>query len=279
MTRVTHAEFLRLENRKAQIKSKLDNNRHQLDILSSEQLIQVWQDKVGPAVAQTVLPALKESTNYVAPTLDSITLGRVASDLGILGRIQTKMVQGKQYVIIKGLAGRRSLIQGTRYLASNAKMVELALTKEGVNKSIVSGARITIYLVVPLNVVKYILDDEATLGLLVGETATDLVKIGIGAIVSSLAVSGAIAVAASAGVSMFALGPLAIAVIVGLVAGAILNSIDKQYNITDSLVSKLSSISEKLRNIDNNGRNIINKFNEKIEDCHDNFWDYGVQCF
>ncbi|WP_221793555.1 hypothetical protein [Oceanobacter mangrovi] len=74
MTRVTHAEFLRLENRKAQIKSKLDNNRHQLDILSSEQLIQVWQDKVGPAVAQTVFPALKESTNYVVPALDSITL-------------------------------------------------------------------------------------------------------------------------------------------------------------------------------------------------------------
>ena len=75
---------------------------------------------------------------------------------------------------------------------------------------------------------------------MIGTLAVDIAKVAIGAGASFVAVStiyGAAAVGAS-----FALGPLAVAVIVGVAAGVILDYLDDCYKLKERLTTMLRSV-------------------------------------
>lgn len=188
----------------------------------------------------TTLDAIKTLAGLVAPGMDSMTLTRLVNELGISGNVVIKKVNNKSYAIIKGFAGQRKLLRGTRFLATNPKIVDLAIGRVGINRAIASGARLTFALYIPINILKAVLDDKPTLMKFIGTTATDLVKIGISSLVASAAAQGVAAMTA------FAAGPFVVAIVVGLGVALALDELDKRYKITDSLVAKMEEITDKM---------------------------------
>lgn len=215
------------------IKTKVKQNSQVLDLFSVEQLIRGWEKKTGKEIAEVTGKSLRSAADYASATVDSATALKLISDLGVKGQVVIKNVKGKQYVIFKGQAGTRSIFTGTRYLATNPKVVDMAVGSLGVNKSIASGARLTIFLVVPLNILNHYLDDQSTMTRLVGKTATDLVKVGASAAIASLAATATVAV------TTLAAGPLIVAIVVGLAVAATLDALDKKYGVTEALIKAM----------------------------------------
>jgi hypothetical protein len=214
---------------KQSLQHTLNKNQYTLDILSVEDLMAGWEEKTGKSRQEILFDNATLAANHVSPTIDATVAAKLVKDLGFSGEVIIKTVKGKQYAIFKGLPGTRSIFTGTRYLADNAKVVDMAIGRRGVNKAIVSGARLTIYLVIPLNILRAILDDKYTLSKLIGQTAYDLASVGISVALASVAAT------ATAAFTTLAAGPIVVAIVVGLGVGWTMIALDKRYGIVDKL--------------------------------------------
>jgi hypothetical protein len=218
----------------AEVKSKISNNKRTLDIFPTEELIKAWESKTGKEFSLEAGETARSLSNYASAMLDTKTTIRLISDLGIKGTVVLKNLKGRQYIIFKGYAGNRSIFTASRYLAKNPKVIDMAIGKVGVNKSIISGARVTVFLIVPLNILNYILDDQQTMFRLLGTTATDLIKVGAGAAVASLLATSV------ATITTIAAGPLVVAIAIGIATGYTLDLLDQKFGVTEALVKALS---------------------------------------
>lgn len=217
----------------AAIKIKIKQNSQTLDVLSTADLINAWEKTTAKDIAQHIGETTRAGANYVSAVLDTKTATSLIKDLGHDGKVILKNINGKQYVIFKGLAGNRSIFTGTRYLASNPKIVDMAIGKVGANRAIISGARITIFIVVPLNVLNYILNDRQTMSQLFGITATDLFKVGAASAIASLAAT------TTATLTTLVAGPIVVAIVVGIATALALDALDKKFGVTDALIKAI----------------------------------------
>jgi hypothetical protein len=172
---------------------------------------------------------------YIAPFVDGVTLARLVKDLGINGKAVTKEVNGRQYVIFSGYAGHRTLFRGTRYSQNNHKIIQMGIGKMGIKHMVKSGARLTIYLTVPLSVLEVILSDEVTMSRLLGTVAANLVKVGLAAIAG--AVIGVVSVMIFKTVAV----PVVLAIVISLAIGHTVDAIDKQYGLTQKIAELIES--------------------------------------
>lgn len=175
---------------------------------------------------------------YGAVGVDSVALSRLFWDLGgfpkgVIAQAYEKVVNGQRYIILKGFPGLRQKLSGTRYLASNPKVVRMGLGQLGANQAIKSGGVITIVAMAAFRFVDYFLTDEQTLAHLVGNLATDVVKIGI---TMAASWAGATVVAS---LTTLAIGPLAAVVLVGALVGYLTGRLDENYGLTKVLVDVL----------------------------------------
>ncbi|MGH1471538.1 MAG: hypothetical protein ACRBCS_10115 [Cellvibrionaceae bacterium] len=212
------------------LQSKIAKNSHSLDIISAEDLISLWKEKTGKTSLEDIGSA---TSQFASPVIDSLTALKLVNDLGLNGKIETKIIKGKAYVIFKGYAGQRSIFSGTRYLANHPKVIDMAIGSRGVGNAVISGARLTIYLTIPLTIAKFILEDDKTMSRLIGTLATDIVKVGISTMLAGLT---GLAVAA---ITTLAAGPLIAAIAVGVVSSIALNALDDQFQITEKLISAM----------------------------------------
>ncbi|MFT7681234.1 MAG: hypothetical protein ACI935_000681 [Moritella dasanensis] len=229
------------------IKEKVSDNVQSINILSTEQLLNAWQKVTNQSVSD-LMNSVRFSSNFAAAALDSITVMKVIKDLGINGSVVLKTVGAKQYVIFKGYAGLRSIFTATRYLSTNVKVVDMAIGKVGVRNSIISGTRLTIYLIVPMNIINVILSDEQSMSRLIGSTSTDLIKLGIAGILAAI-------VSASGVAATYAVGPLIVAIAVGLLVSAALDAMDNHFGVTEALI----------KFIDNSIDNTVGSFAREID--------------
>jgi len=187
---------------------------------------------------------------------------KICNELGFKGRIIDKKVNGKLYIIIKGFPGKRNILTGTKYLASNTKIVKMALGSIELKKRIKSGGMLTFALTVSLDILEAVLDDESTMESLIGTIASDLIKIGIGSIIAGAAGLGVGAV------TTIACGPLVVAIGVGFAVGWALDSIDDHYNLTDKLIQALedfsADLSEKYESIEHDLSRQMHEFERQI---------------
>ncbi len=182
---------------------------------------------------QSVDFAKRNVSPYLSPIMDTITLGKVVKDLGIACKFESRVINGRQYIVFGGYAGRRALLRGTVYSANNAKVVQMAIGALGIKNMVRIGAKITIVATVPLTIVQCIIEDKFTLANLIGRTTADLIKVGIGALAGGLA---GLMVGA---VTTTAVVPIAFAIAVSVGIGWILQRVDDHYGLTDSLVAAL----------------------------------------
>jgi hypothetical protein len=116
----------------------------------------------------------------------------------------------------------------------------MAIGSLGITNMVKRGARLTIYLTVPLTILECILRDQATMASLIGHVASDLIKVGISSLISAMAglVVGSLVTVAAA--------PIFAVIAAGVFTGIVLETIDQQYGLTDKLVAVLEKYSDKM---------------------------------
>ncbi|MFV8451601.1 hypothetical protein ACNO65_16310 [Vibrio campbellii] len=203
--------------------------KHQiLYLLSAEQLADL-HDQMNLANARS-------GAGYASSILDFKTLSQMARDLGIKGRIFEKVIAGDKYVLFNGKLGFKSIFTKT---ASNTQVVDMALGKaSAIASSVRSGARLTIFLSVPIIILQHILKDRVLLTDLVADLSITIVKVGVSSIVA------AVAATIVGTVTTIAAAPLAVAIFVGLAVGYSLDKLDEALSITDKMSLILSEIED-----------------------------------
>jgi hypothetical protein len=201
-----------------------------------------WSSRPVPSLTEldAVGFAKRNVAPYVSPILDVCTLSLVLKDLGLNGRAIPKVINGRQYIILSGYAGLRKYLPGTIYSANNRKIIQMAIGSLGITNMVKNGARLTIRLTVPLTVLECFLRDQATMASLIGHVASDLIKVGINALISAiigLGVGSVVTVAAA---------PIAVTIVCGIIMGALFEDIDQQYGLTDNLVAVLEQYSDEM---------------------------------
>lgn len=173
---------------------------------------------------------LKTIAGLTVPAQDILLANKLILELGLMGRAVAQDLYGKTYIVLKGYPGLRQNLTGTRYLESHPKVVDLAIGQTGMNARIISGVRLSIFIAVPLNVLQCFLSNQSSLIKLIGTTATDIVKLGISALV------GSVAAFAVASVTTVVVGPLIAAIGLGVMTSFALEYIDNKFGVTAALI-------------------------------------------
>lgn len=222
-------------------------------VLDRDAIMRLWLfDKVDAGrLSQMEADALwrryqtesKFVANYFSVTDDAALLAKLARDLRHpLARCYFKSYGGKVHIIFKGRAGVRRILTGTRYGVQNAKVINMGLGRAGVRASARGGTIVSIFLLTAWNIADYVVRDEATLGQLIGAIAADVSKAAIAGGVGAMAGAAMVGTA----IGTFALGPLAVAVVVGIGVGVALDWIDNRYQLTQKLQAKVEQLIDQL---------------------------------
>jgi len=187
-----------------------------------------------------VAGALEKSGKAIPLILDFNALIRVCKEVGISSRVKYKIIDGHQYVIFTRPPSSPGILLGVAYPTDSRKIIRLAIGRMGVKNFIAGGARLTIYLSVPISVLRATLSDYGLMASMIGHVAMDLVKIGIATLVAY------IAGVTLGGIITWTIFPLIAAIGVGSFSFARLNDIDKNYRLTDKLVTTIEKYMENL---------------------------------
>jgi hypothetical protein len=196
---------------------------------------------------EVVTFAKKNVAPYVSPILDAGTLTLVCKDLGITGRAIPKVINGRQYIAFTGYPGLRTRFPGTIYSANNRKIITMAIGALGIKNMVKTGGILTISITVPLAILEAFLLDHSSIYELVGNLASDLIKIGISSVI------GAVVGIAFGGIVTVAALPIAITIAVSVGAGIGLAALDKQYKLTEKLSVTLENLSNQIVEGTHNG--------------------------
>lgn len=227
---------------------------YEIFVLDRDAMMRLWlHDKIDRRImsqleADKLWRRYQTETKFVAnyfSVLDDIALlTKLARDLKHpLARCYFKRYNGKLHIVFKGRAGIRTILTGTRYGVQNAKVINMGLGRAGVKASAKGGTIVSIFLLTAWNIADYVMRDEATLGQLIGSIAADVTKAalagGVGYAMGAAMVGTA--------VGTFALGPLAVAVVVGIGVGVALDWLDNRYQLTQKLQAMVQDVLDRLQ--------------------------------
>ncbi|RXJ65226.1 hypothetical protein CRV08_15665 [Halarcobacter ebronensis] len=188
-----------------------------------------------------------------------------------------KEIKGKSYVILKGFAGLRETLKGSKYLLSNPQVGAFAATAKDIVSwsSIVNGTKITIFISSAFSLIDYFTtkDGKADFTDIVVNLLTGIGKALISYWVGVAIVAGTLAL--FTGVALPALAVFAIGATVSILTGAIMNWMDDKYEWTISLQEKVNELQEsfnkKIEQIEEDVDNAIYRF---FRDFEVEFWNW-----
>jgi len=253
-----------------ELQQHFESNRHEVYGMDSRLMLELWKEQALAEGAteeearQTLLDKLLEwdlkeaweqiraapefAAKWTSTTMDSVLLAKLAQDMNAGGSIistyRINEYNGRQYIIFKGSQKLRKLVTGTRYLVNNTKIVQLGIGKLGAARTVVAGMRLTLILTVAFRSVDTLMRDEATWHDFVGGLATDLVKTSIA---GGAALIGSALGATGAATGAFVLGPLFLAIAIGVGTGLVLEKLDERYGFTKSLIEGLREADRDIR--------------------------------
>jgi hypothetical protein len=250
------------------LQQTMQQSRADLLVLSPEQYMSILQDKAekNPVLGETLRKQLagSEFGNHWKTTLSVnannpavIPVSQAATD----ARLITKTIQalgwagvatyikvmpnGKSLIILKGYAGHRdAMLQGTRLLDSNPKMIQMGLGMHGLKNVAKGGFILGIVVATGMETLDYIFNDEKTMFDLVGGIGVEAVKGGLAAAVGLI--FGGLIVVSGAATTIVAVIPLAVMAVVVLVTSFTLNRVDSQYKIKEGVIAALKEFSDKV---------------------------------
>jgi hypothetical protein len=162
----------------------------------------------------------------------SLTIRTIVMELGIAGRYYIKRYGDRDYIVFKGFAGARKMLTGTRYGINHHKIMELKMTRSGMRAAAREGLIFGILFSAVVDITDYVTNDRETLGELFGTFGMDVAK---GLIATGAAYAVGVGAAAMMGTAVIALGPVVLAVVVGVGLSLALDAIDNHYHLTQKL--------------------------------------------
>ncbi|WDE09547.1 hypothetical protein [Thalassomonas haliotis] len=156
----------------------------------------------------------KGLSSYIPVTLDVKALTALAAEMqrsgNMFSKYQVKTYSGKAHIIFKGYPALRQHLTGTRYLASNPKVIQLGVGKLGAMSSIKGGFIISLIVSAAFHSIEQLLDEEKTWHYFVAGISVDA-SIALG----STAIAGALVSMAVGTATMVTIGPLIAVVLIG----------------------------------------------------------------
>lgn len=230
------------EKEKKELQFKIQSNRHEIYVVSFEEMDTIiksspkGQKESVQAAWQKIKGKVGLGASYYASADDALTMARLIGDLGSFGaKAYIKNYGGKPHIILKGHAGLRTVLTGTKYGIKNPKVVSMGLGKAGAVAAARQGGILTFVLLTTYRVADYFLTDQATLNQLIGTLATDVVKVGV-------ATGAAILAASIAGATTIAVGPIVAVVLVGVGMSLLLEYSDHRLGITNRVIAGLDEL-------------------------------------
>ena len=160
------------------------------------------------------------------------TMARVLADFGITGTYKTKFHGGRAYIVFKGRPGLRTFFKGTRYLANNPMIVNIAAGRAAVRANVIKSMRLggvlTIVVFGGAALADQIARNEVDLSDLGVTFATDIVKY-----MASTAITAGLATLATAG-SVVVL-PGAVLLVGAIVINIGLEYLDQRFQVTATI--------------------------------------------
>ena len=151
--------------------------------------------------------------------------------------------KGATYIVLRGYAGLRSgALVGTRFLATNPRILNLGIGVNGIRHIARSSASLAIVVSTAVELGDWYFRDDATLGDLVGGIAVEVVKAGV-----SIAM-GVLAGTIAAGTTIAVL-PVVGFVLVSFGVGWALNWVDSAFGIKKMVQEGLNSLPAKLEGL------------------------------
>ena len=227
------------------LQQKIQSNKHEVYVVSFEEMDAIIKSstKANKPTVQDAWQKIKGKVglgaSYYASADDAVTMAKLAGDLGGVGaRAYIKSYGGKPHIILKGHAGLRTILTGTKYGIKNPKVVTMGLGRAGAVSSAKIGGIVSVVLLSAYRVADYFLTDQATLLQLVGSLAADIVKVGIATGASIIAAT------AIAGLTTVAIGPILAVVVVGVGVSMLLEYADKSLGITNRVIAGLDELGD-----------------------------------
>lgn len=227
---LTPQEYADILSDKARNNPRLAATLHAM--LAHSALGRYWTHTASPNAGKPwVAPAsLMVSDAYL------ITKTQIA--LGLAGaRSYIKTTATGTYIIITGYAGlRRQLLQGTRFLAANPRMVQMGLGIRGLQNVAKGGFLLSLVVGTGIETLDFIFNDEKTMHDLVGGIGVEAVKAGLA---TMIAISAGALTASVTTLVIFPLGAMALAI---FATGALLNYTDQRWKIKQNVITALKSV-------------------------------------
>lgn len=210
--------------------------------LSDEQIKQRLKEISPIEVSDFVFGKL---VNYGSAAIDVKTAYALAMDMKrsgkVLGRIYVESRGGKDYIIFKGHPALRKILTGTRYLATNTKILQMGIGNKALRAGAKDGVLLTVFFSITMNTIDWMFKDEFRWTNWIATISTDLVKAAIASLIGCLA--GGIAAASTT----VALIPLGFTILVAFIVGVSLNYLDKKFGFTDAFIKKLNQFEARQR--------------------------------
>ncbi len=266
------------EQEKKELQKQIQSSKHEVYVVSLEEMDAIIKSlpkgnkKSVQAAWQKIKNKVGLGASYYASADDAVTMAKLIGDLGGIGaRAYIKSYGGKPHIIIKGHAGLRTILTGTRYGIKNPKVISMGLGKAGAITAAKQGGIFTIVLLSAYRVVDYFLTDQATLTQFIGTLATDVVKVGI-------ATAASIGAAVVMGGFTLAVGPIlmVVVVVVGFGVSMLLEYADNSLGITNRVIAGLDELGDSAENyIAEQKRNALNSTGKAINKIIDHAIESG----
>lgn len=240
-----------------QITRAMDSQQVDVVVLTPQEFLGVLQDRSrnDPRLAASLRAILAQSalsrywTQTASPNAgkpwtipasmlanDAYLFTRTLIALRLAGaRTYVKATPKGTYIIITGRAGfRGNLLQGTRFLTTNPRMVQMGLGMRGLQGVARGGFILSLVVGIGVETLDFIFNDEKTMHDLVGGIGVEAVKAGLATMVG-ISIGGAFAVSTTT----LAILPLAFMALAVFVSGIFLNEIDKIFEIKINVINTL----------------------------------------
>ncbi|WP_372627911.1 hypothetical protein [Arsukibacterium sp.] len=249
---------------RTQLETAFKENQHDVYVLNTQEMIRLWdaeQRSKGKSPQQisemfekiTETPFAEQLEVYgrefggtaIAASSEVRVLTALAMDMkrsgSIFGRYYVKVSGGKQYIVFKGRAGLRQVLTGTRYLASNTKIMSMGVGGKALKSSAKGGFLISVLFSVTINTLSWLFADEFRWTDWLATISTDIVK----AVIASAAGYAVGAIAAT--LTTIAIVPLVLGLVMAVGTAWLLFEIDQHFGITNALIKHLEQKEEKLK--------------------------------
>ncbi|WP_313282197.1 hypothetical protein [Delftia tsuruhatensis] len=240
-----------------QITRAMDSQQVDVVVLTPQEFIGVLQDRsrndprleanlrailaqsaLGRYWTQTASPNAGKPWTIPASMLanDAYLFTRTLIALRLAGaRTYVKATPKGTYIIITGRAGfRGNLLQGTRFLTTNPRMVQMGLGMRGLKGVARGGFILSLVVGIGVETLDFIFNDEKTMHDLVGGIGVEAVKAGLATTVGLGA-----GLVVGVGAATLAILPLVTMAVAVFLSGIALNKIDEIWDIKKNVIFAL----------------------------------------